>query len=610
MDLATAAYYSVYMVSIGSILAILYSVFSYSRKSSASFGINRLIALAKAETGRLGTGDPVLLMHLSIVLGVGLSIVMVILDPLWTFVPPMRTALLIISIPLITGLIAAFAWRIQRYTQSKKVEKELLHSPDAFMSASSMMQLILIIAILFTTTELVLSWFANLAIIDSGLNIARNTLVVLYYSKPTVNLLSNFDRPLPSMRVPFKLSDVIEGKVDPSQVKIGVTKISEFEAFEKLSYSSCVEIGACESACPATAAGRHLSPRVLVRKVSLLAAEKGEGKGQDADPLASVNEQELWSCTSCGACVHSCPVAVKHLDVIYDLRRNLVSNGKVDREKSTLLQNMMQNQNPYGFGSGSRGEWAREQGIDTISTNPKAEYLYWVGCISSFDQRAQRIAKSLAKILKHAGVSFAIMGSEEACTGDPARRLGEEGRYQELAYQNIEKMNSYGVKNIITTCPHCFNAIKNEYPLFGGNYNVIHHTQLLSDLIKEGRIKLSQEKIKQISVTMHDACYASRYNNIFDEPREVLNAAHAEMHEMHRNKDKTFCCGAGGSNYWYKVPQQKSIASIRTEEAAKTGASTIATECPFCLSMFEDSTKVMGTNMDVKDIAELVAEDL
>jgi Fe-S oxidoreductase len=444
------------------------------------------------------------------------------------------------------------------------------------------------------------------AIVDAGLGIVRNSLVVIYYATPSVNLLQNFDRPLPAIRLPFRLSDVMEGKVDASEIKIGASRLSEFEGFEKLSYNSCVEIGACESACPATAAGRQLSPRVVVRKLSLLDSEEGAS----ADPMTSVTEDELWSCTSCGACVTACPVAVKHVDLIYDLRRNLVNAGKLDKEKSTLLQNLTQSQNPYGLDSGSRGDWAKDNGIDTLSTNPKAEYLYWVGCVSSFDQRAQKIAKSLASVLKSAGVSFAILGSEEACTGDPARRLGEEGRYQELASQNIERMNGYGVKKVITACPHCFNAIKNEYPMFGGNYEVVHHTQVISDLIREGRIKLAPEKVKQISVTLHDACYAARYNNIFDEPREVLRATGAEMHEMRRNRDKTFCCGAGGSNYWYKVPQQKSIAGIRTEEAQRTGASTIATECPFCLSMFEDSTKVAGVRMEVRDVAEIVADGL
>ena len=606
MELSTAPYLVVYALGLGSAFAILVSVRSFARKTGTSLGLQRLILLTKDETRRLTTLEPVFLMHVSIALGIGLSILIAVLDPFFFLLPILRTILLVLSIPLVAGLVAAFGWRVQRYVQSKRVEKDVARTGEIFSRASSRIQLVLMFAIALTTAELVLSWLPSLAIFDAALSIVRNALVVIYYTKPSVNLLQNFDRPLPAMRLPFKLSEVMEGKVDASQITMGASKLSEFADFEKLSYNSCVEIGACESACPATAAGRQLSPRVIVRKISLLDKERGES----ADPMTSVTEDEVWSCTSCGACVQACPVAVKHVDLIYDLRRNLVNVGKLDKEKSTLLQNLTRNQNPYGFDSRSRGDWAKENGIDTFSTNPKAEYLYWVGCVSSFDQRAQNIAKSLAKILKGAGVSFAILGSEEVCTGDPARRLGEEGRYQELATQNIEKMNGYGVKKVVTTCPHCFNAIKNEYPLFGGNYEVVHHTQLISELIKEGKIRVAPERVKQISVTLHDACYAARYNNIFDEPREVLSATGVKMHEMRRNKDKTFCCGAGGSNYWYKVPQQKSIAGIRTEEAAGTGASTIATECPFCLSMFEDSTKVSGTQMEVRDVAEIVAEGL
>ncbi len=572
-----------------------------------NLNLERFLLLSKDESNRLTTLEPVFLMHLSIALGVGLSIVFVLFDPLWPLpvLSFIRIILLVVSVPLILGLATAFVWRIQRYDQSKKVEKGILHSSRNFSRLSSELQLVLILAIVFTTTELILSWVTSLFLYDAVLNIIRNSLVVLFYALPTVNLVQSFDRTLPSMRLPFKLSDVMEGKVDASEIKMGVNQISEFERFERLSYNSCVEIGACETACPATAAGRPLSPRVLVRKVALLDNEKGPS----SEPLSAVGEDELWSCTSCGACVHSCPVAVKHLDIIYDLRRNLVANGRIDKDKTTLLQNLSQNQNPYGFNSGSRADWAGDQCIPTFSSKPSAEYLYWVGCICSFDQRAQTVAKSLAKILSQAGVSFAILGTEELCTGDPARRLGEEGRYQELAYQNIEKMNTYGVKKIVTTCPHCFNSIKNEYPQFGGNYEVIHHTQLIADLIALERIKIPKEKIQEISVTLHDACYASRYNNIFQEPRTILKERGSDIHEMRRNKDKTFCCGAGGSNYWYKVPQQKSIASIRTHEARETGADMIATECPFCLSMFEDSLRVSeGNPMQVKDVAELVAE--
>ncbi|MDE1852922.1 MAG: (Fe-S)-binding protein [Thaumarchaeota archaeon] len=598
------AYAAVYGMTLVSVAAVTYAFYRHSHETSTSLGPGRILGLTKDEAGRLSSGDPVFLMHLSIALGVGLSIANSLLDPVIGFAPILRTLLLIASVPLVLGLAGAFVWRVQRYVQSKRVEKELRSTPS-FGRASTVLQLVLMLAIALTCSELALLWLPSLALVGGVVGIVRNSLVAVYYSRPSVNLIGHFDKPLSSLKTPFNLGDVMAGKTDPEQIHVGVAKVSDFDTSQKLTYDSCVEIGACEAACPATAAGRPLSPRVLVRKVSLLSKA---ADGANADPLTAVGEDELWSCTSCGACVASCPVSVKHLDVIYDLRRTLVANGKLDKEKATMLENLAQNQNPYGFKNPTRGNWAEGLGIDTLSSNPGAEYLYWVGCLSSFDQRAQRVARALSKILKQAGISFAILGAEEMCVGDPARRLGEEGRYQELAFQNIEKMNSYGVKKIIATCPHCFNALKNEYPQFGGNFEVVYHTQLISDLIRQGKLAVPADRIQKISVTLHDACYASRYNSVFEEPREILNASVEEVREMGRSKEKTFCCGAGGSNYWYKVPQQRSIAGIRTEEAARTGAKEIATECPYCLSMFDDTTKVMNTGMDVKDVAEIVAE--
>lgn len=604
MDVAGAVYVVLYAVYLGSVAALLLSVLRISRRSRVSLGIPRILSLGSDEASRLSSGDPVFLMHLSIALGVGLSILAFLVDPVLGLFPILKTVFLVASIPLILGLAAAFVWRIQRYTQSKKVETELLHTTSQFSSASSFLQGILVLAIGLTAAELVLAWLPVAPYIGFGLGVVRNSLVAVYYAKPTVNLIGNFDLPLSKVSAPFNLSDVLSGKTDPSQLKVGVSQMSEFQPQQNLSFDSCVEIGACEAACPATAAGRPLSPRVLVRKLSLLSSQGGQ------EVFPTIGDDELWSCTSCGACVSSCPVSVKHLDLIYDMRRSLVAQGKLDREKSAMLESLSQNQNPYGLKSMTRGDWAKGLGIETLATNPKAEYLYWVGCVSSFDQRAQKVAVSMAKILNHAGVSFAILASEEFCTGDPARRLGEEGRYQELAYKNIEKLNSYSVKKIIATCPHCFNALKNEYPEFGGRYEVVHHTQLISDLIRAGRVKVPDDKVRKVSVTLHDACYAARYNNVFDEPRAALEATGSDVREMGRHKEKTFCCGAGGSNYWFKVPQQRSIAGIRTEEAQRTGAKEIATECPFCLSMFEDTTKVMGTGMEVRDVAEIVAECL
>ncbi len=600
-------YSILYALSVASVLALSFSVLASSRRFHVSLGPKRLLGLTGDESRRLFTGDPVFLMHLSIALGVGLSIANALLDPVLPSAPLLKTILLLASLPLISGLVAAFVWRIQRLVQSKRVEKDVLHSDSSFSSKSTFLQAVLMVAIALTTSELAAAWFPSFVLTGFIVGIIRNGFVAVYYGRPAVNLIGYFDRPLSSVSTTFNLEDVLSGKADASQVKIGIGQKSEFEPRQRLSFDSCVEIGACEAACPATAAGRPLSPRVLVRKLSLLSDVPGSGS---SDPFSTVTEDELWSCTSCGACMSSCPVSVKHLDLIYDLRRDLVGRGKLDREKSAMLENLAQSQNPYGFKKSSRGDWAAGLGIATLAEDPKAEYVYWVGCISSFDQRAQNIAKSMAKILKHAGISFAILANEEMCTGDPARRLGEEGRYQELAHQNIEKLNSYGVKKVIAACPHCFNSLKNEYPNFGGKYEVVYHTQLISDLIRQGKVKVPQDKLAKISVTLHDACYASRYNSIFDEPRDALEAVGAELREMGRKKEKTFCCGAGGSNYWFKVPQQRSIAGIRTEEAMKTGADAIATECPFCLSMFDDTTKVMNSGMQVRDVAEIVADSL
>lgn len=593
-----------YVLTVASVILVFYALSAHARRGSVPLTPDRLVGLTRDEASRLRSGDPVFLMHLSIALGVGLSIANSLIVPVLGLVPYLGTVILGLSVPLIAGLVASFGWRIERFVRSKGVERSF-GAPASFSGSSTYLQLILMLAIALTTTELAVLWFPALGLAGAVVGIFRNVLVAAYYSRPSVNLIGYFDKPLASVKAPFNLGDVMSGKTDPASIRSGVGKVSEFDPAERLSFDSCIEIGACEAACPATAAGRPLSPRVLVRKVSLLAA-----KDEGSDPFGSVGEEELWSCTSCGACVASCPVSVEHLDIVYDLRRDLVGRGKLDKKKSSMLENLAQSQNPYGFKNSTRASWAEGAGVDTLAANPGAEYLYWVGCLSSFDQRAQKIALALSKILKQAGVSFAILGGEELCVGDPARRLGEEGRYQELALQNIEKLNSRGVRKIVASCPHCFNALKNEYPAFGGKYEVVYHTQLISDLIREGRIKVPPEKVQKISVTLHDACYAARYNSVFDQPREALGAAVSDVREMGRHKEKTFCCGAGGSNYWYEVPQQRSISGIRTEEASKTGAGTIATECPFCMSMFEDSTKVMDTGMDVRDVAEIVAECL
>ena len=325
-----------------------------------------------------------------------------------------------------------------------------------------------------------------------------------------------------------------------------------------------------------------------------------------------ITPDELWACTTCMACVQECPVTIEHLDSIVDMRRNLtLMESNFPSGLNNVYKNIETNFTPWAFNSQDRANWAEGMNIKTLAEDANGEVLFWVGCAGSFDARYQKVTKAFAQIMQKAGIDFRILGTEEKCNGDTARRLGNEYLAQMMMKDNIETMNNYGVKKIVTGCPHCYNSLKNEFPQFGGNYEVEHHTEMIEKLLKEGKIELKEEKIKN-KVTFHDSCYLGRYNGIYEEPRNSLKEINGlELVEMQRNKDKGFCCGAGGGRMFMEETEGSRININRTKEALETGSDTIASACPFCMTMMTDGVKEFNKSEEVfiKDIAEIVLEN-
>ncbi|MFB6470968.1 MAG: (Fe-S)-binding protein, partial [Vulcanisaeta sp. AZ3] len=511
--------YTLYAINIGLILTLIIRLYREASLNKVPINIDRLLDFIRHEVNSAKKGV-VEVMHLAILGGVSLSMLYTLIYP-WVYqYDVVHYVMFGIATPFIVGLIGAFIWRVQVLARSLRVHREL-NVDREFRTESIKLQGILMTIILLTTTTLVMSILPTLLYVDIKLIITvfDYLFIVIFYAKPEVNLYITFDRNLPNIRVPFNIKDVIDGKVDASQISMGVGKISEFENYEIHSFSTCVEIGACEEACPAVAAGRPLSPRVLVRKLAILR----NSAGLDTDPFKVIGDDELWACTTCGACTYNCPVGVRHIDIIMDLRRKLVELGKLDQKKSNLLLNLSQYNNSMGMPNYGRHEWLRELGIKTVQENPNFEYLLWVGCMGSFDNRTREIIKAFIDILRSSGLidKVAVLGDEETCCGDPARRLGEESRFQELALNNIELFKKYGVKNIITICPHGYNAFKNDYPKVDPwmrEVRVYHHVEFLQELVNKGIIKVSRDNIV---FTIHDPCYLARYNGIVNPQREL-----------------------------------------------------------------------------------------
>jgi len=402
----------------------------------------------------------------------------------------------------------------------------------------------------------------------------------------------------------------------------GAATIRDFSWKQLLDGYTCTECGRCSDNCPALATGKPLDPQKIVLDIrdQLLA----EGPALLKDPKTETKPpahwveskpEELWACTTCAACVEACPVTIEHIDKIVDMRRHLtLMEGAAPPEAQRAMTNIERAGNPWGEPRETRGDWAKELGAPTFAEKPDAEYLYFVGCAASVDRRNQRVARALVSILRAANVSFAILGAEETCNGDPARRIGNEYLWQLQAQQNIETFSKYGVKKVIASCPHCFNTIANEYPQLGGTYEVLHALQLVDRLLAEGRLPVAGDG--QEIVAYHDPCYLGRHNRIYDQPRAVLDALpgieRAEIAPHHR--ERGFCCGAGGGRMWMeeKVGQRVNHRRIDQLLAAKTGATKVASGCPFCLIMLEEGVGAKGVQEQVRpvDVLELVAERL
>ena len=410
---------------------------------------------------------------------------------------------------------------------------------------------------------------------------------------------------------------------DEKATTFGVERIGEFSWKQMLDLMSCTECGRCMDECPAVATGKKLNPKELTRalrdELYKNAAKIARAKRPEAAIAAValvpgvIDPQTLWDCTTCRACEEACPVFIEYVDKIVDMRRNLVlMKGDLSPEAQTALRNIETNSNPWGIGFSSRGDWAKGLGVSTLAEERDVEYLYFVGCAGSYDERAKKVSRAFVKCMQAAGISFGILGAEEKCTGDSARRIGNEYLFQTLAKENIATFERYGVKKIVASCPHCMNTIKNEFPQFGGRFEVTSHTEMIRDLITKGRLS-PKGSFHGKTVAYHDSCYLGRYNGVYEAPREILaRLPHLHVEEMALSRDRGRCCGAGGGRMWMEERGEMRMSHKRLEDVQRqTSATIVASACPFCLTMLTDAVnETKAEDIEAKDIAELVAESI
>ncbi len=426
-------------------------------------------------------------------------------------------------------------------------------------------------------------------------------LVYLPYSKHLHILVAAFNVYFGRTRRRGRL-EPINFEVSEQEVRFGSARSSDMTWKQMLDTMSCTECGRCQDVCPAYATGKELSPKMLIM------AMRDQLLSGASTPIVpnAVSADVVWDCVTCGACVRECPVNIEHIDHVIDLRRNLVMvESRFPEEAGAMLRDVDRTSNPWGKPQADRMQWAEGLGVRVLQPGERApDVLFWVGCAPAFDERARKAAVSSARLMQKAGVDFAVLGPREACTGDPARRMGDEYTFQRLAGENVATLNGAGVKKIVTTCPHCFNSLGNEYGDFGGSYEVVHHTEFLAELVREGKLSpASSER----TITYHDSCYLARHNDVRAQPRELV-AAVGKAVEMPRNRERTFCCGAGGARMWMEEKRGRPINQERVREAAATGAETLAVACPFCTVMLDDGVRETGAKLQVFDLATLLEE--
>ena len=426
-------------------------------------------------------------------------------------------------------------------------------------------------------------------------------LVYLPYSKHLHILVAAINVYFGRTRARGRLEKV-DFEQPEAEVRFGSARAGDMTWKQMLDTMSCTECGRCQEVCPAWNTGKPLSPKLLMMNL------RDHLLSQAATPIVpnAVIDDVVWDCVTCGACVRECPVGIEHIDHVIDLRRHLVMvESRFPEEAGAMLRDVDRSSNPWGKPQSDRTQWAEGLGVRVLQPGePAPEVLFWVGCAPAFDERARKSAVSTAKLLQTAGVDFAILGPRESCTGDPARRMGDEYTFQRLAGDNVTTLNGAGVKKIVTTCPHCFNTLGKEYPDFGGSYEVVHHTEFLAGLVREGKLTPAAS---DRTITYHDSCYLARHNDVRTEPRELV-AAVGKAVEMPRNRERTFCCGAGGARMWMEEKRGRPINQERVREAAATGAETLAVACPFCTVMLDDGVRETGAKLQVFDLATLLHE--